>query len=109
MITTVAPSTTLNALWDEFLGRWPVESLRSMSLADYTQAGNKDCFTYWLESRTENLGSIWGGSAFKFGVYSRKDQTDKTASSNAKAFSTSHGWLTKYGGSAEEAFERVRT
>ncbi|RFP77113.1 hypothetical protein DY262_18300 [Hydrogenophaga borbori] len=79
-----------------------------MSLADYTQAGNKDCFTYWLESRTENLGSIWGGSAFKFGVYSRKDQTDKTASSNAKAFSTSHGWLTKYGGSAEEAFERVR-
>lgn len=108
MITAVEPFPTLNALWDEFLSRWPLESLRSMSLADYTQAGSKDCFTYWLESRTEDLGSIWGGSAFKFGVYSRKDQTEKTASSNAKAFSTNHGWLTKYGANADEAFERVR-
>ena len=108
MIAAVAPSTTLNALWDEFLGRWPLESLPSMSIADYTQAGSKDCFTYWLESRTEDLGSIWGGSAFKFGVYSRKSQTEKTAISNSKAFSTSHGWLTKYGAHAEEAFERVR-
>jgi 5-methylcytosine-specific restriction protein B len=108
MTTGVAQSIALDALWDEFLARWPLESLHSMSLADYTQAGSKDCFTYWLESRTEDLGSIWGGSAFKFGVYSRKDQTEKTASSIAKAFSTTHGWLTKYGASANEAFERVR-
>lgn len=102
------PFTTLNALWDEFLVRWPLESLLTMSLAEYTQAGSKDSFTYWLESRTETLGSIWGGSAFKFGVYSRKNQTEKTASSNAKAFNTSHGWLTKYGANADEAFEQVR-
>ncbi|RYG58309.1 MAG: hypothetical protein EON56_00025 [Alphaproteobacteria bacterium] len=79
-----------------------------MTLAGYTQAGSKDCFTYWLESRTEDLGSIWGGSSFKFGVYSRKDQTEKTASTNAKAFTTSYAWLTKYGASADEAFESVR-
>lgn len=108
MIDTVTPFAAMNALWDEFLVRWPIESLLGMSLADYTQAGSKDCFIYWLESRTEELGSIWGGSAFKFGVYSRKDQTEKTASNNARAFSTSHGWLTKYGASADEAFERVR-
>ena len=107
MFAAVAPST-LNAMWDEFLSRWPLESLGSMTLADYTQAGSKDCFTYWLESRTEDLGSIWGGSAFKFGVYSRKDQTEKTASSDTRAFSTSYGWLTKYGANADEAFERVR-
>ena len=109
MIAAVAPPNTSNALWDEFLGCWPLESLLSMSLAEYTQAGSKDCFTYWLESRTEDLGSIWGGSAFKFGVYSRKDQTEKTASNNARAFSTNHGWLTKYGASADEAFKRVRS
>lgn len=109
MSTTATPSTTLNALWDEFLARWPLESLRTMSLDDYTQAGNKDCFTYWLESRTEDLGSIWGGSAFKFGVYSRRDQSDKSSSTNsALAFSPTHGWLSKYGATAEQAFERVR-
>lgn len=108
MIDTVTPFAAMNALWDEFLVRWPLESLPGMSLAEYTQAGSKDCFTYWLESRTEDLGSIWGGSAFKFGVYSRKDQTEKTASSDARAFSTSYGWLTKYGANADEAFERVR-
>lgn len=109
MSTTATPSNTLNALWDDFLARWPLESLRSMSLDDYTQAGNKDCFTYWLESRTEDLGSIWGGSAFKFGVYSRRDQSDKSSSTNsAWAFSPTHGWLSKYGATAEQAFEHVR-
>lgn len=109
MSTTATPPTTLNALWDEFLSRWPLESLRTMRLDDYTQAGNKDCFTYWLESRTEDLGSIWGGSAFKFGVYSRRDQSDKSSITNsALAFSPTHGWLSKYGATAEQAFERVR-
>jgi len=109
MSTTATPSNALNTLWDEFLARWPLESLRTMSLDDYTQAGNKDCFTYWLESRTEDLGSIWGGSAFKFGVYSRRDQSAKSSSTNsALAFSPTHGWLSKYGATAEQAFERVR-
>lgn len=109
MSTTSTHFTALNALWDEFLARWPMESLRSMSLEEYSQAGSKDCFTYWLETRTEDLGSIWGGSAFKFGVYSRKDQSDKSGhASSAQAFSPTHGWLSKYGATAEQAFERVR-
>lgn len=109
MSTTSTHFTALNALWDEFLTRWPMESLRSMGLEDYSQAGSKDCFTYWLETRTEDLGSIWGGSAFKFGVYSRKDQSDKSGhASSAQAFSPTHGWLSKYGATAEQAFERVR-
>ena len=67
------------ALWDEFLKRWPLESLQSMSLQQYTQAGNDDCFVYWLEVKTESLGSIWGGSAFKFGIFSRKAKDERVS------------------------------
>lgn len=103
------PIQTSNAVWDEFLSRWPLETLRNMSLEEYSQAGNKDCFTYWLELRTEDLGSIWGGSAFKFGIYSRKDQSDKSAqASSGLSFGPTHGWLSKYGATAEMAFETVR-
>ncbi|WP_220800513.1 AAA family ATPase [Mitsuaria sp. WAJ17] len=109
MSTSSTHFTALSALWDEFLARWPMESLRSMSLEEYSQAGSKDCFTYWLETRTEDLGSIWGGSAFKFGVYSRKDQSDKSGqASSGLSFGPTHGWLSKYGTTAEQAFEYVR-
>jgi 5-methylcytosine-specific restriction protein B len=66
-------------LWDEFLRVWPLARLATMTLDDYTQAGSKDSFTYWIESRLDELGSIWGGSSFKFGVFSRKDTDDKTS------------------------------
>jgi 5-methylcytosine-specific restriction protein B len=96
------------ALWDKFLQRWPLEKLNQITLPEYTKAGDSDCFTYgWLEQTTENLGSIWGGSAFKFGVYSRKDQSDKKNGSG-KSYSTEYGWYSKYGATPEEAFERVR-
>lgn len=48
-------------LWDEFLRVWPLARLATMTLDDYTQAGAKDSFTYWIESRLDKLGSIWGG------------------------------------------------
>lgn len=97
-----------NGLWDSFLERWPLEKLAGMTLQEYSKAGDADCLTYgWLEQKTEQLGSIWGGSAFKFGVYSRKDQSDKPGGAG-RMYSTEYGWYTKYGSTAEEAFERVR-
>ncbi|WP_062111197.1 AAA family ATPase [Collimonas pratensis] len=105
---TISTSAS-NALWDSFLRRWPLEKLPQMTLQEYTKAGDADCFTYgWLEQRTEQqLGSIWGGSAFKFGVYSRKDQSDKLGGAG-RAYSTDYGWYAKYGPSAEAAFSQVR-
>lgn len=94
-------------LWDEFLQVWPIDRLSSLTLDEYTQAGSKDSFTYWVESRLDKLGSIWGGSAFKFGVFSRKDTDVKT--SDAKlSYSDTHGWYSSLGASAEEAFTQVR-
>lgn len=97
-----------HALWDSFLQRWPLEYLPQMTLEEYTKAGDTDCFTYgWLEQRTEQLGSIWGGSAFKFGVYSRKDKSNKSGGAG-RCYSTDYGWYAKYGDTIEAAFARVR-
>jgi 5-methylcytosine-specific restriction protein B len=95
------------ALWDEFLTIWPRERLATMTLDDYTQAGSKDSFTYWIEARLSELGSIWGGSSFKFGVFSRRDTKDKKNDSKL-SYSDTHGWYSSLGGSAQEAFEKVR-
>ncbi|MDC8773351.1 AAA family ATPase [Roseateles albus] len=95
-------------IWDSFVARWPIEALPTMTLDEYATAGNKDCFVYWLESMTDDLGSIWGGSAFKFGVYSRKDQSEKDSAGSAQ-YSGTHAWLRKYGNSAASAFELVRS
>lgn len=95
------------AQWDAFLQRWPLENLASMTLPQYSQAGDQDCFVYWLEAKTENLGSIWGGSAFKFGVYSRKDKSEKPNTVD-RQYSPDYAWYAKYGDSPEQAFERVK-
>jgi len=94
-------------LWEEFLTVWPETRLASMTLDEYTKSGSKDTFTYWLEARLDKMGSIWGGSAFKFGIYSRK-ATDEKASDATMRYSAEHAWYTALGDTAEEAFERVR-
>ncbi len=94
-------------LWDEFLRVWPRERLAAMTLDDYTRAGSKDSFTYWIESRLDGLGSIWGGSAFKFGIFSRKDAEEKRTDDKL-SYSDTHGWYSSLGATAQQAFERVR-
>ncbi|GGO77656.1 hypothetical protein GCM10011348_07710 [Marinobacterium nitratireducens] len=96
------------ALWDEFLAAWPRSRLTSMTLDEYTQVGSKDSFTYWIESRLDELGSIWGGSSFKFQVFSRKDTENKESGAKL-SYSDTHGWYSSLGATAEEAFEKVRS
>ncbi|MBS0402573.1 MAG: AAA family ATPase [Proteobacteria bacterium] len=95
------------ALWDEFLAVWPASRLTTMTLDEYTQAGSKDSFTYWIESRLDELGSIWGGSAFKFGVFSRKNLEARESAEN-RSYSDTHGWFSSLGATADEAFAKVR-
>ncbi|MDF1653425.1 hypothetical protein P1J24_32075, partial [Pseudomonas aeruginosa] len=74
---SLAAQAAADKQWSDFLLRWPLESLSELTLEQYTQAGDSNTFTYWLEVATEELGSIWGGSAFKFGIYSRNDKSPK--------------------------------
>ncbi len=101
-----ASASERNALWDAFLQRWPLEDLSQLTLPQYTAAGDKDCFTQWLESKTEGLGSIWGGSSFKFGVYSRKDQSEQV-DGEGRHFSADYAWMAKYGDTAQAAFAKI--
>ena len=94
-------------LWDEFLQQWPITRLRTMTLPEYSQAGSQDTLCYWLESKLDKMGSIWGGSAFKFGVFSRKNQSDKPGSAS-DGYSANYAWYKKYGANETEAFAKVR-
>ena len=94
-------------LRDEFLRTWPLERVKGMSVEEYTNLNKKDSFCYWLEAITQDLGSIWGGSAFKFGIYKRKDtkrEFEKNALSDGE-----YAWLAKYGKTKDEAFDKVKS
>ena len=95
-------------LWQRFLEKWPDTIIASLTLDDYTSFGGaRDSFCNWIESRTQKLGSVWGGSAYKFGVFARdprKQQIDdSTRGSNEK-----YGWYKYYGSSPEDVLKYVK-
>lgn len=100
------PIESRNAQWDAFLMRWPLEELSSMSLQEYSEAENQDCFVYWLEAKTEALGSVWGGSAFKFGIYSRKTPGEEKRDGD-RYYGEKYAWYAKYGDTPATAFAQV--
>ena len=67
-------------LLNDFLEAFPLETLKDMPLEKYTNLNRSDSFCYWVESRTYTLGSIWGGSAYKFGIYKYNERPKGTAS-----------------------------
>ena len=101
-------SRQVQEIWDAFLQEWPIERLRRMTLQEYTEAGQSHTFTAWIENRLDKLGSIWGGSAFKFGIYSRKDKTSKPGSAS-DSYTQDYAWYTKYGSTPEGAFAQVKS
>ncbi len=92
-------------LWDDFLEAWPASRLETMTLDDYTDLERDDSLTYWLEFKTQKLGSIMGGSAYKWGVY-RASETKKVHKFGLT--DGSYRWEKKYGDTAQEVFEHVK-
>ncbi len=90
-----------------FLNEWPLERVNAMTLEDYTNSDRETSFIYWLEKRTENAGSIWGGSAFKFGIYKRKN-TEKFVEKKSVKTDGVYAWYAKYGSTKEEAFKNIK-
>ena len=60
----------------EILERFPLEQWPEMRLEDYAlgQPGVEDTYCYWLEYKSQWVGSIRGGSARKLIIYKRKDR-----------------------------------
>ncbi len=93
------------ALHKQFLQQFPIERLGSMTLEEYTNLNREDSFCYWLEVKTQDLGSIWGGSSYKFGIYRYEKRPDNPT---VVVSDDEYAWYKKYNASnKEEAFNVV--
>ncbi|MEZ5002531.1 MAG: AAA family ATPase [Chitinophagales bacterium] len=95
-------------LKEEFLAVWTINRVRGMTLEEYTNLNKQNSFCYWLESRTHDLGSIWGGSSYKFGIFKRNNIEVKVDDSNHLISDGEYGWYSKYGKNKEQAFNSVK-
>lgn len=94
------------ALHTQFLQQFPIENLGNMTLEEYTNLDKDNSFCYWLESKTYELGSIWGGSSYKFGIF----KYDKAPNLENSKYShdESYSWSSRLGETSKEAFENVK-
>ena len=79
-----------------------------MTLEQYTGVKSKDTFTFWFESKTESLISIWGGSAYKFGIFKRAQNDVEKELRSGQTGDTEYGWYEKYGETRNQAFEKIK-
>lgn len=77
-----------------------------MTLEEYSNLNRDNSFCYWLEAKTKDLGSIWGGAAYKFGIF-KFDRTPKDDNSKY-AHDENYSWSSRLGSTPEEAFTNVR-
>ncbi|MDE2921248.1 MAG: AAA family ATPase [Acidobacteriota bacterium] len=79
-----------------------------MTLEEYTDLNRHDTFTYWLEYRTRELGSIRGGDAIKFGIYRHSDKDSKPPT-EGRIRGAEYTWHPKYGATEQDAFATVQS
>jgi len=96
-------------LQQEFLKIWTLKKVKNMTLEEYTNLEKNDSFTYWLESKTGDVVSMWGGSSYKFGIFKRNISVDKSALTKGRGGDNEYGWYTKYGHNREEVFQTVKS
>lgn len=93
---------------EDFKQTWPLSRVHNLTLQEYTNLNRSDSFCYWLEAKTYWSGSIWGGSAFKFGIYEKSNKATQF-SAQGRMSDDDYAWMSKYGSSREEVFEKVRS
>lgn len=94
-----------NKIYDSFYEKFPIESLPKITLEEYTNDKKDDSFCYWLETKTEKLGSIWGGSSYKFGIFKI---CGNITGGKGVGKDDEYAWYSKYGNDRNEVFENVR-
>lgn len=96
----------LEEIHDQFLFRWPLEKLYSLTLDEYVGLGNKDTFCQWIETKTRMLGSFKGLTSIKFGIYERHSTAKRPVNyKNDEKYS----WLKAYGDNSTEAFKKIKS
>lgn len=97
-------STEAKKLYNEFQSKFPLEKIKNLKLEEYTNLNREDSFCYWLETKTESLGSIWGGSAYKFGIFKISGEIKP---SNKALNDGVYAWYKKYGDARDEAYQSI--
>ena len=97
-------STEAKKLYNEFQSKFPLEKIKNLKLEEYTNLNREDSFCYWLEKKTESLGSIWGGSAYKFGIFKISGEIKP---SNKALNDGVYAWYKKYGDTRDEAYQSI--
>ena len=107
--TEMLKNNDMHELWDEFLERWPLERLREMTLEEYTnlKSNTDDYFCYWVERKTEALGSISGGFATIFGIYRSAKEEAKLR--KGQKTNGDYIWWESMGDNADSAFETAKS
>lgn len=93
--------------YKNFLSKWNKNRIKNLDLIGYTNLEN-DSFIYDIEYEMKNLGSIRGGSAFKFGIFHR-DKLEKKENDNKYKYTETYAWYRKYGETPEEAFFNIKS
>ena len=96
----------LHQLKASFIQEWPLGRIQNMTLEEYTNL-EKTSFCYWVEALTTDVGSIWGGSAYKFGIFKRRNLESTTLKENLLT-DGEYGWAKKYGTTKEIAFQNIK-
>ena len=94
-------------LYQKFQKAFPIDTLESMTLEQYTDLNKADSFCYWIENRTRILGPFGGGSTYKFGIYRYHKAPAKN---NLRIQSDDeYAWYSRYGAdNRDDAFAIVK-
>lgn len=87
-------------VYEDFQKEFPIETLSGLPLEQYTNLKRSDSFCYWVESKTYCLGSIWGGTSYKFGIYEYNKKPDNPA---VVTEDDRYAWYNKYNATTREA------
>lgn len=93
--------------WDSFLARWPLETLHALTLEQYYGQPNDDSFFSWMRDHTTGLGYFSEGP-LSVGVRPVGARSKAAASGADTQTDGRYLWYSILGGSAEEAFERLK-
>lgn len=99
----------LHEIKRQFLERFPLASLSMMPLETYTNLERSNSFCYWLESVTSELGSIWGGSAYKFYIFEYNQNRNQEKKNGKYLRDEKYTWLASIGDSRDGAYDVVRS
>ena len=93
-------------LYQDFQEAYPLEKLPEMTLEQYTDLKRNNAFSYWVESRTKNLGSIKGGNSYKFGIY--EYQNTPPYNRGMYRHDDKYTWYANLGDNRDEVFNKIK-